>query len=182
MFLYISKLLQGRRGTIMITAGSLIVIFSLLGAITGLSSSRAQAIRIYKKNLAQIYATELIELFRSRTGVEIANYLGQFNNYPLCAHMNILNRSNNTIENPDPNVDLGSNQLDIDITNKRANRFYIVQVIDVNNLQPNSQKCGQSGYSLSDNERFLITVGVSYYPTQESTTVERVVLSTIIPE
>ncbi len=189
--IYVDKFIKSRKGTVMITVGSLLVITAFLGSIVGALSSRNQSVRLYKRNLAQIYATELIELFRSKNTSELASYLLNLG-HPLCAHINIIDRdNNNTIINADPNVDLGPTQLDLVIdenTVKPANRFFLVQVMDMNTMLPDNSKCNRTDYDAllteleaETTKKFFVTVGLSYFPMRESVDPERVVLSTIIP-
>lgn len=198
--------------------------FSLLGVVAALLtltlglSYYAQSIlgnrKVVKKleqgNVAENFAAELMETFLSISNDQLASYLAAVPGvpgtpgYPLCAHINILDRANTTgtsgpvYFNRDPLADLPPGSY---IDNRRspdlsANRFYQVQVVNAGTLAPTAAACGLvpstaggpcgvSGprYKLCSTERFMVTVGVSFVPLgKDVASARRIVLTSILPE
>ncbi|MBI4403289.1 MAG: hypothetical protein HY537_03970 [Deltaproteobacteria bacterium] len=188
---------------------SVIIVLTLLIGASVSSSVRAMAMRVRNRQVAEAYAAELLEAFRSKTGTTISDYLKKNPAtgsttalYKLCAHINILDRNassgtNRVLLNSDPNADLGTSPLDGPTADLAANRFYSIQVINILNNPPTfeSQHCNKvfgtpddgTHYDIADdsriNERLFITVGVSWVPKGgDKMNPERLTLSTVIPE
>lgn len=173
-----------------------------------LVSNRKVIKKLEQSNVAENYAAELTETFLSLSSSQLAGYLSAVPAvpgtpaYPLCAHINLIDRaassgSTPTFMNRDPMADLPPLSF---IENSQsakfaANRFYQVQVVDLATLAVNAAACGKSTatggtcgviggtYVLCPNERFLVTVGVSFVPTgKDEKSVQRIVVSSVLPE
>lgn len=183
------KSLSNRRGVTLISAvvAAVIVAGSAFIAFSALNQSRGVSLGNSEQLVAQLWASELAEFFRGHHSSALlktylqTNPVGGANPYPLCSHINILDRVSKKIANPDPLAELppqsGLNE---------ANRFYQVHVVNLDTLQiVKSPYCSQTATAavLGANERFLVTVGVSWLPRSGGTTTEvrRVVQSTIVP-
>ncbi len=186
---------------IILTAGFYFISGSLL-------SSRKASKPLEQKNLAENYAAELIESFFSISGTQLAGYLSAIPAvagtpaYPLCAHINLLDRvatgGTTVYLNRDPMADLpATSVLENLVDNKyHANRYYQVQVVDAPTLAVNAGACGYyttaipgpcgvsgNNYVLCAGERFLVSVGVSYVPAGKTeANVQSIVLTTVLPE
>ena len=137
---------------------------------------------------AEALGMEVLELFRSQTSARFQQYLqtsGTAGPYLLCSHNNILDRVSGTVTNPDPLADLPSVTLGENSSPKLSpNRFVLVEVVDMTTMQPNIADCllDATTVVLGPNERFYVTVGVSWIPKGKNVAdVTRVVMSTIIP-
>lgn len=163
---------------------------------------------------AEWYAIELLEFFRSHTSDQLKAYLAlnPFQDttcpgcgpYPLCAHVNYLDRKEGKILNEDPLAYLPSpNLMDAGDGALKANRYYQVSVVDMTGtatddamrLQKNfcamtakqvylSQRTPVPGETkeLGAQDRFLVTVGVTWVPKGKTVAEERhVVLTTLLP-
>lgn len=184
---------------------------TLIFGLTAIQQSRKGTRKMELKNVAENFAAELLETFLVMTNEQFAGYLsrlpaypqptGGVPAYPLCAHVNLINRAATpaggppVILNPDPVAQL---PLGVPFENGaspkyQANRFYQVNVVDKNSLAVNSAACGyavdpdgncgvfSSRYSLCSNERLMVTVGVSFVPNGKTETgVERVVLTSLV--
>lgn len=158
-------------------------LFYVLGLVYGQNEHTLDANR--KKIYAEQYASELLEYFRSLTTDNIRDLMSQnpispaAPAYPLCAHINILDRSSGSILNPDPRADLPPSAL------IESNRFYMVYIVDSRTMAVKSTACNNvvGTYTFQPEDRFFITVGVSWRANMEETTgpIHRVVLSTLIP-
>lgn len=183
---------QRQRGVSLITTMAAFAIVA--GAFTLYLSSTARnhaSVRRYQDlaNATQ-FATELIELFRSMSSTQMNTYLftnaAKFTagNVPLCAHINILDRSSGTIVNPDVLATLPPNPLDRTTPATNSNRYYQVNVVDATSLAINTAACnGTVPYVFGANERFLVTVSVTFIPIGKTVaSVERAVVSTLLAE
>lgn len=153
--------------------------------------------------LATEYAAELIELFRSMKGSELSAYLQSATYFsspvPLCAHINILDRTTGTIYNPDSLATLPPNSLDRGTPQTNSNRYYSVQVVDPATLSQLATGiapanctavgcCGQTGAittgpAASPTALFLVSVSVTFVPRgRPIAEAKRVVLSTLVTE
>lgn len=138
--------------------------------------------------LAQIYASELLEFFRSfESSTKLKQYLkdnptGTGNAYFFCRPVNVLDRATGNTLNPDPLANLPPSRL------LSAFRFYQVQVFNASNKAPDNSWCNRSfddpSFDLSGNEteRVMVTVGVSFAPDpHDPSKVKQVVLSALLP-
>lgn len=124
-------------GIVEILIGStlLVLIFWLFGMLY--SRSEKALSELHEKHLAHTFSVELLERFRSLTHLELRRYLrvnpvdGAQPPYSLCAHINILDRSTDTLINPDPLATLPLSILDRGIASLGANRYFQVQVINI---------------------------------------------------
>lgn len=154
-----------------------------------LSLSRKSAARLSKTLIAEAYAMELVEYFRSQTNGRLAQYLnenpvnGALSPYKLCAHINLLDRTTGILLNEDPLAALPPlSALDGATLGTKANRFYQVQVVDTISLTVNTTKCGMAAGAPGPNEKYFVTVGVSWVtPDNPSEPPHRVVLTTLLP-
>lgn len=170
-----------------------------------LISYRKSAIGVRDTQIAEAYAAELLEFFRSHKSDQLKEYLklnpigGGLEPYPFCAHVNILDRTADKIVNEDPLAALPTFTGLPGSGNLRANRYYQVQIVNVKTLAVNKARCADTAKSiylngripvapnetiaLSSEERFLITVGVTWVAQRmNKEDVKRVVLTTLIPE
>jgi hypothetical protein len=144
--------------------------------------------------VASSFASEGAELFRSLTNTQLNNYL--FNNaakfaagpIPLCAHINILDRTSGQILNRDPLADLpATNRLNRSTAaTQNANRYYQVQIVEGTTLAVDPAACGRvTPYNFAANptKRFRVTVNVTWLPKGGGVDqVQRAVVSTLLPE
>lgn len=187
---------MNRRGSL-ILSGLVALIIVAIGALIVSQSLRNTKGRVpFDQALqARLYATELLELFRAHTNATLRTYLStnpvnaMLAPYPLCAQINLVNRATRTIINSDPIATLPALIADINIipsvnnTQPAMNRFYQVQVIDIVTMAINKNVCNFNALTmgaLGANERFLVSVGVTWYPPQ-SVNIERVILTTVLP-
>lgn len=177
----------------MLVIGSLVA-FLAMGVLKVHAGMRTQTVAQKKTLMAEALASELLEFFRAQTTKSLRNQLRKnpvtnttANPYYLCSHINLLDRTKNMIVNEDPIAQLSSTLLD---GASKANRFYQVFVVDAATLTINSSACnltaasifvsgetpsGTTPYTLTANERFMVTVGVSWGKDK------RVVSSILIP-
>lgn len=131
-----------------------------------------------EKVLAELYASELLEAFASlQTGAKLKTFLGvnpvssSLSPYFLCSHINVLDRASNRILNSHPVAEGELRLGNFDVSSKtRANRFFSVQVINIQTLQVEPSFCSyhiNSAPALATNQRYLLTVGVSWVPEGE---------------
>ena len=154
--------------------------------------SRKQQQVISQSVVAELYASELIELFRAMGAGGLSDYFednprnASFSPYFYCAHINLMDRESGTLLNEDPLAALPYSILDAGASAFRGNRFYQIQVIDIKTLTLNLDFCRHSADTAPDlgaDERFLVTVGVSWIPRgKKRSDVKRVVLSMVIPK
>lgn len=175
---------------------SVVVATAIVGAAFAYSqintvSLRKVSLETADKVIADTYATELLEYLRSQPSVDLIEYLktnpsGGAGIYPLCAHINIIDRRNAAVINPDPIAALPANPLDGTTPQLRSNRFYQVNVIDLSTMtiktDPYCNRTALTMPALSASERLLVTVGVSWVPKgQVAANAKRVTMSTVLP-
>lgn len=154
-------------------------------------SMRKIGLETADKVIADTYATELLEYLRSQPSMDLIEYLktnpaGGAGVYPLCAHINIIDRRTAAVINPDPLAALPANPLDGTAPQLRSNRFYQVNVIDLNSMtiktDPYCNRTALNLPGLTASERLLVTVGVSWVPKgQAAINARRVTMSTVLP-
>ena len=186
-------------GVLEVLIGGTVTILAILAINQVLVSTRRATALEQRRILAESYTTELLEFFRSLGNAQLSAYLQKnpitglatpvTNLYPLCAHINILDRSgssavNRLILNADPIADIGPSLFDGGPPRLSVNRYYQVQVVDITTMVVNAAACGQPPtYVLGANERFLVTVGVTWVPAgQDVSGVQRMVATTVLPE
>ena len=175
-------------------------------------SSRKQSLNLHEAVVAESYATELLEFFRSHSDTELKKYLEKNpitgsaatkKLYKLCAHINILDRKGNKLLNEDPIAALPLNSLDGITPDTRANRWYQVQVANItgdaakDEIKIRKDLCAatakeisfngqpKAAFLLTNDEKFLVTVGLSWYgkgKNPEEKELKRVVLTTVLPD
>ncbi len=204
----------GTRGISIVA--NLIAVVILVSALTfGLSAllgGRKASRKMEIKSVAENYAAELLETFLAFTTGQLAGFMSRapayaqptalVPPYPLCAHVNILDRAATpaggppTVLNPDP---IAALPLNIPLGNLASpkfvpNRYYQVVVVDPVTLAINPNACGRlpsadppcgvlptGRYSICPNERFLVSVGVSFVPMgRTETDVERVAFTALV--
>lgn len=191
-----------------VVVASAIISIAVLIFAQSFSSTKKLGNYYQMRNVAEGFASELLETLVSLSNNQLVNYLASnpvnasYAPYPLCAHINIIDRANSTVTSPailnlDPIANLADSVIDNSQSAKLiANRFYRVQVVNASTLVETTSACGLytttvSGspgangnyYRLFPNERFLVTVGVSFVPPgKDETNAERVVLSSLLPE
>lgn len=169
-----------------------------------LSSSRKAALHVRDTVIAESYATELLEFLRSHTSDQLKQYLAvnpinpTFNPYFFCSHINILDRAADKLLNENPIATLPQVSSLPGSGNLRPNRYFQIQIVDIKSLAINKNRCANTAkevyifgrtpvlpgetIALQADERFLITVGVSWIPSDQSLqNVKRVVLTSLIP-
>lgn len=148
----------------------------------GFINVKRKSLSFSQRLLADLSVSELAEFFRSQSPAAILNYLAATptaaSPYPLCAHINIMDRAGNHLVNRDDLAALGPSWLDSGATfnlhgttyNGMANRFYQVFVVDASTMQIVSAHCNQTAAQLVTagglvgNEKLLVAVGVSWIP------------------
>jgi len=196
--LSIFKQLKSSRGIgiLEVLIAGILVSLITLGLNQLLIATRRSAALAQRRILADTYTTELLEFFRSLTSTQLSDYLKKnpvtgstATPYPLCAHINILDRAgssgtNRLIVNADPLADLGTTLLDNPVPRLSVNRYYQVQVVNIHSLVVNAAACGAPPtYTLAPDERFLVTVGVTWVPMQKDTDdIQRMVATIVLPE
>lgn len=209
-----SNLIQGNRGSALLgvlLGGSMIAFVLFCYSYTSADIRRVE-IQSYQAGHAQLMAIELMEYLRAMGTSRIIGHLAKnphngstalANLYPLCAHINLLDRVGNNLLNRDPLAETVPNPLlnpgQGTGLSLQANRYYQVQVINIQTQALNSSLCDRkmrngSGQVLqpsdlmSTDERLFVTVGVTYMPRNPSSTTgsglitpQSVVLSSIIP-
>ena len=178
-----------------------------MSLLSSLNSDSRTIQATLQKVQAEHLATELLEYFQSYSSAEMQSYLatnpmGGKNAYPLCAHINLLDRRQqctadeiqrgtcvieDILFNEDPVAAIPPHLLPAGPSTSfstRPNRFYMVQVVDLETMAVRKDVCDQAvtakSFSLGPNERFLITVGVTWFPPGERSSLERIVASTIL--
>jgi len=153
--------------------------------------SRELSVIHHRTLLAEAYSTELLEFFRSLSSTQLNEYLKGGSAtllYPLCAHVNILDRAKDPpqILNPDPLAELGPSFFSSPDPKKVMNRWYQVQVVDLLTLEPKAFVCGTLtpyNFLTNANDRYMVTIGVSWVPSGKTLNEpERIVMSTILPK
>ena len=197
------EIVQNRHGSLLLEA--LFVGLICLVAVYGLhvsmrASSNAESLTLEKVQSEQ-FASELLEYFRSLSSAQLKDYLNNSPGptvYDLCSHINIIDPSQKsscalTILQPDTRAELPISELGNPgsctvvpcagnpqtncYVNSGPNRFYQVQIVDLeNNL---AARCGTTATALGPNERYLVTVGVSWLNSDNSVR-QQVQLSTIL--
>ena len=193
MFLNTLKNSKSGFGLLNILIAFLIVTIGVGFYFKSLSHNHTQVLKSQDQVIANRYAAELLELFRSMTGTQLNNYL--FNNaakftagpVPLCAHVNILDRTTGSIYNLDGLATLPvSNKLNRGNNIIAANRYYQVQIIDRNTLALDNAACGRTtpyNFVANPTKRFFVTVSVTYISRGGTNAdVQRAVLTTMLPE
>jgi len=177
---------------------------------------RAQTVQ-NKKILATAFVSEGLEFFRSFRDDQLRSYIitnpisAALASYPLCAHINILDRDSGNIINRDPLVDLPrGNGLEVE-ANGPANRYYQIHVVNLaqntaaavgtaanDSISFRNDLCGQRledilifgqlpaavppQVQLTDEERFMVTVGISYFGGPRGDLLQKLSLSTVLPD
>lgn len=202
--------------TLITVAVSGVILFSsLFYFLRGLGQGGMASASLQNTTVAEWYAMELLEFLRSHRNDQLKGYLqenpfkkttcSQCGPYPLCAHINYLDRKENFIVNEDPIAELPtSNPLNAGDGPLRANRFYQVSIVDAvgdaehDEMKLQKQFCAYTAnqiclanleptaeekIKLKPNDRFLITVGVTWVPKGKTIAEEKsVVLSTLLPD
>lgn len=200
-----------RRGDSLISV--LLSVFAILVGFVWFARSQSSAGRasagLQSNLVAEAYATELLEYFRSQTPDRLKANLATNPisatdaPYPLCAHVNLLDRPDTTaaktiLLNEDPLAALPvPNALDGSDARRAANRFYQVQVVNLKTLAVRKDLCGLTAAqtllfgraptgmetgSFTVDDRFLVTVGVSWVPKDRNADdVKRIALTAVIP-
>ncbi|MBI1859319.1 MAG: hypothetical protein HYR96_00160 [Deltaproteobacteria bacterium] len=204
--------MKSNRGSQMLylIIASVIVIMGVLYFSQSLMYSRKQSVELNHTVIAENYAAELLEYLRSQTPQQLkANFSKNPVNatlgaYKFCAHINLLNRTDGVTLNLDPIAALPPSVLDGATPQTKANRYYQIQIADIegtaasDSITVNKNYCANTAkevflynipqgagetVGLLKNERFIITVGVSWYQRDKSgNNLKQVVLSTLIPE
>lgn len=184
---------MGRGFSILEVVVALGLITLSLVFITRSVSRRANPFRdLRERAVAQGYVTELLEVFRAHSSLELRKYYKENPSnpalapYPFCAHVNFLDRTNDKIINADPLADIANPQIGDASAARRVNRYYQINVINMDTLQvKQSAHCNLNalGPPIASTERYLVTVGVTWVPHgRPDNTLERVVQSTILPD
>ncbi len=199
-------------GIIHLILASVIFLGVFLSVIGALARQRREMERFEELFIAELYVAELLELFRAHSSAEFLNYLSSnpiqpvgntcilppcdvcgvncavpqcasCKPYPLCSHINILDRQNGRLLNPDPIAELPDPVQKILL---RPNRFFQVQVINLDTLEIDSDTfCRWDAASmppLASNERLLVTVGLTWESRVAPGEPKRVVLSSVLPD
>lgn len=151
---------------------------------------RKKTLELEQTALAEFYGGELLELFRSHTQASFQSFLRNSSNpdrrdFLYCSHMNLLDRTNNKILNPDTVADLPPSLLDGGAPTTRANRYYQVFIVNAaDDLLYDNNVCNKKyrNDAPTATQRYLVTVGVSWIPKGKTAqNAKRVVLTTLIP-
>jgi len=158
----------------------------------GLMSLENRTLRARQSLVAETQAMELLELFRSFSTAHLKDYLStnpvsaSFGAYPLCSGINLIDRGSGNILNEDPIATLPSSNLPTHESSAlHPNRFYQIQVVDAVTLAVNKDACAETAatVTLGADDRFMISVGVSWVPNgKKPEEVRRVVMSTLLPD
>jgi len=194
------KAIRNNRGSTLIS-----VLAGLsLGAMLVMHSfqSQSHAVKFVQHHnstaIAQLYSVELLEFFRGFGSGELKAYLSTnpINEstdsqalYKLCSHVNLQDRINSTdtnriLLNADPVAELPATKLDGLTEKTRANRFYVVRIVDATTLAVNKFACNlpAKDYTLAKTERYLVSVGVSWVPKRgAASNARKEILSSLIP-
>jgi len=175
--------------------------FSLISCIIGMaifagvivaflssdSKNQEQTRATMSSAMADAYASELLELFRAHTAARLNTYLSGLSGGPfqLCENLNLIDRAGSSATTPVYQrrvamADLPTGVFAAAGFKQAANRYFKVEIIDIKTLVPNATRCGTlPPYVLAANERFLVTVGVSWIP--PGRTEKAVILSSVLP-
>lgn len=201
------KNIRNERGMVLLPtlACAVIVWFAAYYLLQSTSSSLNLSVGLQKKFIARQFASELLEYFRGLSTNDLVDYFANPSraNYQLCAHINLLDRAVTQqqvppapfIYNPDSTAALPLNTTSVSRLQpladpwSLANRFYVVQVIDVQTGIVDQTKCNLAistlRTALSPMQRFLVTVGVSWETRDmlpsETVEIRQVSLATILP-
>ena len=186
----LSSLIGQRRGATLVGTliGAVVVLLSAKAFASVLSSAKHLEKSNRDRAYVQMHLAELIETFRSLgSGTFYNQYYRRLPQaYPLCSHINLIDRTNipGNIINPDPNVELAPNfLLQGTSAGRRPNRFYQVQIINIQTLAINTAPCMTGAppyvYDPGGNERFTITVGISWTDPKQADA-NREVLTTVL--
>lgn len=145
-----------------------------------------------RKVLAEGFASELLEYFRSLSSSKLNHYIQNNGNYPLCSRVNLLDRVTGVTALPDAIADLPSSALNNLEPNSQPNRSYLIQVADWNAASPANTlvavaaACGTSApydFALNSTHHYLVTVSVSWVPPGKTVLeAQNISLSTVLPE
>ena len=171
--------------------------------------SREQSAELNRSVLAESYSVELLEYLRSQTPKQLkANFSinpidAKLPPYKLCAHINLLNRTEGVLLNKDPIASLPISLLDGATEKTRANRYYQIQVANVvgdaadDSIKVTTNYCNKTAkdivffgeapamgqVALAAQERFVLTVGVSWFQKdKKGDNIKQVVVSSLLPE
>ena len=167
-----------------------ILLIGLYGYLESARSLHAHSMVLQEKLVAESLVVELLELHRAHSSQDFITYLKKepvpgTAPYKLCEKINLLDRQSGLIINPDPLADILMPISDRWANSKLTNRTYQVHVMNMDTLQlVTAPYCGVSALSiplLAENERLLLTVGVTWVP-HGKLKLERVVMSTVLPE
>jgi hypothetical protein len=164
---------------ISVTVASVIFFMGLLMFARSAASSRAESRDPMTRLLAETYASELLEYFRSLSTAQMSVYLSTNpytklgtirDRYPLCSYVNLLDRRHPphaNILNRDPLAVLPPTPLDAGDGELAANRYYQVRIINVRTNMIRTDVCGaippyEFDFENRPNERYLVTVGVTW--------------------
>lgn len=172
-------------------AGTLVAVAALWSA-QELASQKRNHADLRRSVRAGNYATELAEMFRSwDSSARLLAYLktpvAPAKPAELCAHVNLLDRVNGKVLNEDPMARLPDAALGATEASFAApSRSYRVHVVDALTLQPDMSFCGAlpaAAPPLGPNQRFLVTVTVSWVPPgSDLGNMKHVAVSTMLPK
>lgn len=192
----LAKTYNSERGVSLV---GVIVLTALIGIMVFMYIQQANSVRkreamLQEQMYAQVHASELLETLRAFETWTILNTYLATTPYSTCAHLNILNRGNNTVVNPLPIANVESSTL------KNVNRYVQIQFFDPNANSVESFWCnvafnnrfggflrrvqGGINYDLngSSDLRALIVVGVSWEASEAAGGgIQEVALSTLLP-
>ncbi len=188
---------------------AVILAAGIVGLLMTQSMWRDKAIALNETIIAESYATELLEFFRSFTDDGLRDYLSKnpINGnttvaglYKFCSHINLLDRTSGTILNGDPVADLPPDNR-LDARQGRANRFYQVHVVNIagtaaqDELIVRKDLCARTAkeiyfynrtpdapIQLGKDEKLFVSVGVSWMTRTKRPMAKRIVLSTFLPD
>ena len=182
--------------------GMTLVGSALLMGVLSVRSNRQSENKTFRKVIAEQYASELLEFFRSLSSTEFKAYMQASAPYPLCPKVNLINSSvqpncANTFTQPDANALISDpilgNSLDCApiqcpgnatqtcFFNNGVNRYYQVQVLDIsNNMQPVQAACGSVNYNLGTNERYSVTAVMTWAEKGGDGLRDQIQLSTVL--
>lgn len=176
-------------------AGAILAIGIFTVSLYFFMSSMATLTQTDEKNkervAAEVYASELLEFFISHKPERLRQNLRTnpvnptLGAYKFCAHINLLDRASGRLLNRDPLAEIPQPALlDADAAGNAVNRFYMVNIVDMETLQP-LDICNSDFNDMaivpSEHQRYMVTVGVTW-KRQGSDTIEREVVTGIIPQ
>lgn len=192
MFRITTKFHYSRRGVSLVEAVVAVLILAIgTGAIVSGAYSAQRQQRLFNETVAsKAAAIELTEVFRSfQRKDRLVAYLTTLPGpYRFCTQANDYDWATRTRSQATPIADLPHQTLH---NGTPANRDFRVEVLNIETMEVDSTRCGQpmAGLSppLGNNDRLLVTVGVSWAPpagdgTFRTDSVRRVTLSTLLPE